>query len=609
MKERTAELTQKWKKRYQISDIMMTRLAADAPQRGLALSNKSGVMQLYAWNVVSGEMQQRTNFPTGKMFGFLSPDGEYIYYLKDEGSNEIGHYVRVPFEGGQEEDITPDLPLYASFSMTMGRKNGRLVLMAANQEGFQLFALDQESTQSFKKPRLIYKSPLLLQNLCMDYEGLLTACDSIELSRELQTNLLVIDAESGQKVAELWDGKGSSLSAVSFSPLKGDKRLLASSNASGYARPLIWNPLSGERQDIPLPELQGDVKPIAWAPDAAKILLSHFSQAVQQLYVYDLKKGKLVKLNHPEGSFSAHMGAGTYYTPQGDIYTHWQDSTHPSQLIALDGESGEQKAVILPAETVPAGRPLRSVVFPSSDGQEIQAWVGVPEGEGPFPTIFFTHGGPTSVAKDAFDAGAQAWLDHGFAFISLNYRGSTTFGKDYQDKILGNLGHWEIEDIRAAWNWLVNYGITDPKRVFKTGWSYGGFLTLMSMGRLPELFAGGMAGIAIADWNLMYEDQAETLRGYQVALFGGAPDTRAEQYRVSSPITYAENIDAPVLIIQGSNDSRCPVRQMQAYLDKTAKLGKQVSIEWFDAGHGSLKIEEEIKHTEMMLDFVYNILK
>ena len=609
MKKRTAELTTNWKKRFQISDTLMTQLADNSPQRGLAVNNKSGVMQLYAWDVPTGEMQQLTNFPTGKMFGFLSPDGKYVYYLKDEGSNEIGHYVRLPFEGGEEVDITPDLPLYASFALAEGRENRRLVIMAANQEGFQLFALDPDKSSGFKKPRLIYKSPLLIQSLCMDYEGILAASDSIELSGELQTNLLVVNTEKGEKVAELWDGKGTSLSTVSFSPLKGDQRLLASSNKSGFVRPLIWSPLSGAREDISLPELQGDVLPIAWSPDAGKILLSHFSQAVQQLYVYDLQEEKLLRLRHPKGSFSAFMGKGTYYTPQGEIYTHWQDSTHPSQLIALDAESGEQTAVILPAEEIPTCHSLRPVVFPSSDGQEIQAWVGVPEGEGPFPTIFHTHGGPTSVAQDAFNAETQTWLDHGFAFISLNYRGSTSFGKDYQDKILGNLGHWEIEDIQAAWNWVVNSGIADPKRVFKTGGSYGGYLTLMSMGKLPELFAGGMAGIAIADWNLMYEDQSETLRGYQVALFGGTPETRGEQYRISSPITYAENINAPILIIQGSNDSRCPVRQMQAYLDKTAGLGKQVSIEWFDAGHGSLKIEEKIKQTELKLDFVYKILK
>lgn len=76
--------------------------------------------------------------------------------------------------------------------------------------------------------------------------------------------------------------------------------------------------------------------------------------------------------------------------------------------------------------------------------------MGVPDGEGPFPTVIKTHGGPTAVEGNNFSPSAQAWLDHGFAYLTINYRGSTTFGREFEQKIWGQPGYWEIEDLVAA---------------------------------------------------------------------------------------------------------------------------------------------------------------
>ena len=117
-----------------------------------------------------------------------------------------------------------------------------------------------------------------------------------------------------------------------------------------------------------------------------------------------------------------------------------------------------------------------------------------------------------------------------------------------------------------------------------------------------------MALVAIADWTLMYEDQAGTLRGYQRSLFGGTPDEKPEAHKKSSPITYAENFAADLLVIQGANDTRCPARQMQVFEQKMKDLGKSIDVQWFDAGHGSRAIEQSIEQQERMLRFAAQIL-
>jgi dipeptidyl aminopeptidase/acylaminoacyl peptidase len=277
-------------------------------------------------------------------------------------------------------------------------------------------------------------------------------------------------------------------------------------------------------------------------------------------------------------------------------------------LIALDAKTGKLVRTILNAGDAPAGRPFRSITLVSENGETIQGWLAVPEGDGPFPTILHTHGGPTSVMSSVFFPGAQCWLDHGFAFFSVNYHGSVTFGKPFEKSIWGNLGDLEVQDMAAACKWLVENNIALRDAVLLTGGSYGGYLTLQALGRRPELWAGGMAEVAIADWKTMYEDEAESLRGYQRALFGGAPDEVPEATRKSSPITYAEQIKAPVMVIQGENDTRCPARQMKVYEAKLKSLGKQIEVHWFSAGHGSRAQDQQIEHQEKMLNFAYRVL-
>lgn len=594
-----------WKQRFRAAIIAYAFTAAANPRRGLACTNQTGVLQLYTWDVDSGQLTQLTHHERGKVLGYLAPNGHHIYYLNDETGSEVGHFVRVPFTGGPVEDITPDLPLYASFGLNHSYSSRRMGFMAADAGGFQAMVLDADAEDQLSQPRQLWHSRALSFGPFFSYNGEIALITTTERSGRNEYNLIALDATTGEIVGELWDD-GASIEPAGFSPLPGDMRLAAMSNRSGFMRPLLWNPQTGERTDIPLPELGGEISIWDWSPDGQQLLLRQLNQAVYQLYRYDLRDNSLHKLNHPNGNIGGY--AGGQWQPNNEIFLTWQNATRPAQLVALDANSGEMKRTVLAAGDAPSGRSWRSVTFPSTNGATIQAWVATPEGEGPFPTILHIHGGPTAVATETYSPEAQAYLDHGFAFLSINYRGSTTFGKAFEEAIWGNLGQWEVDDLAAAREWLVENNIADPDAILLTGGSYGGYLTLQGLGKRPELWAGGMATVAIADWTLMYEDQAETLRGYQKALFGGTPDEKPEAHQAASPITYAEAIRAPILVIQGSNDTRCPARQMQVYEERLKALGKNIRVHWFDAGHGSYQNEQQIEHQEMKLRFAYQVV-
>ncbi len=462
-----------WKKRFRATRIFWTELAKYAPTRGLVATNKTGICQLYAWHVPTGEIVQLTDRPEGVLFALLSRDGHYVYYLDDKQGNEIGHLVRIPFGGGQPLDLTPDISPYSSNFWSVSG-TGIVGLTAANSEGFHLYRINKKADGFPGAPRLIYRTKRLAFGPYFSYGGEITLMASTERTGKLQFSLVAFDA-AGMRIGEAWDGPETSVEPLVFSPCAGDFRVLAATNRTGVRRPLIWNPKTGERVDLAFNELEGEIVPRDWSPDAERILLCQFSRAVQQLYVYELATQTLKRLRHPSGTFGLFAEGGAYFAPHNEIFADWQDSTHPLQLISLDGESGEIKRTVLAADTTPPSHPWKSVTFASSDGQLIQGWLALPDGIGPFPSILETHGGPESVATEEFSPESQMWLDNGFAFLTINYRGSTTFGSKFQEQIWGHPGQWEVEDMVAARDWLVKSGIAKPNQILLTGRSYAGY--------------------------------------------------------------------------------------------------------------------------------------
>lgn len=590
-----------WKQRFRIQTTA-GYVAPGNQSRGLATSNRSGVTQLYAWDVKDGTLRQITHVPEGKSSGTLSSDGRFVYYLDDKQGNELGHYVRVPFEGGELQDITPDMPPYASFGLNSSRDGSTIGFTHADQNGFHVYVANS-SGETISDLRKLHHFAALSFGPKLSHGGEYAVIMTTEGMSGLNSRLVAFDVSTGEQTATLQDAEESGIEPNMFSPLPGDSRLIATTNRSGVNRPLIWDVRSGERIDLEFGELAGDVSAQSWSPDGQELLLLQISEARHQLYRYNLDSGALTRLEHPSGTFF-----GAYFFGDDRIFANWQSSTSPGQLIILDRATGKQTGVALAPSEAPPSRAWRSVSFPSTNGQTIQAWLVTPEGEGPFPTVLETHGGPTWAMTDLYHSGSQAWVDHGFAFLSVNYRGSTTFGREFERAIWGDLGHWEVDDMAAARSWLIENGIAEPDGIILTGWSYGGYLTLQALGKEPKLWAGGMAGIAIADWAVQYEDTADTLKGYQVALLGGTPQEKPEVYAAASPITYAKQVAAPVLVIQGSNDTRCPARPMRNYEAKLRELGKDIEVVWFEAGHGSNDVEQSVEHQELMLRFAYRVL-
>ncbi len=188
--------------------------------------------------------------------------------------------------------------------------------------------------------------------------------------------------------------------------------------------------------------------------------------------------------------------------------------------------------------------------------------------------------------------------------MQVNYRGSTGYGAAWRDAITGRPGLTELEDVAAVRAALVEQGVADPARIALTGASWGGYLTLLGLGTQPELWTCGVAGVPVADYVAAYEDEMEPLRAFDRSLFGGSPQEVPEVYASCSPLTHVAAVAAPVLVLAGANDPRCPIRQIDNWLAAAQELGKDVEVYRYDAGHGSLVVEERVQQMRIELEFV-----
>jgi dipeptidyl aminopeptidase/acylaminoacyl peptidase len=606
------------KERFRAPAVLWAQIAKNDPTTGLVAANFSGVNQLYAWNVTTGELRQLSDRPEGLSSGLLSPDGRYVYYLHDDDGNEVGHYFRLSVKDGSEEDLTPHHHPFSSFGIAASRDGSLIAFMTTSQAGYHFFSIDlfEDGETGFVEQLGEFSG--LTWGPVVSANGEIVVVDSTERTGKPQYSLVALSGRSHKRIAELWDGPDTSIKSALFSPVVGDYRLLATTNRTGTETLLIWNPRTGERTDLELDGLRGSPQVYDWSADGRLLLLGATDQAVQQLYIYDLANSQLIPLVHPAGTYF-----NLSFAPNNTIYANWQDATQPNCVLripysVLDTSSGNteyairntQYATVLTAPPVAPGRPWQSVTFPSGDGQEIQGWLALPDGAGPFPAVIDLIGGPHDVATNRFSAAAQMWLDHGIAFLTINYRGNVTFGRAFKEKIWGNPGYWEVEDIAAARDYLVASGIAADNQIILGGWSYGGYLALLAAGKKPGLWAGVIAGLAITDWLMAYEDSADMIKGYLAALFGGTPQEKPAVYTAASPLTYVERVSAPVLIIQGRHDSRTPSRPVQLYADRLRELGKPVDLHWFDAGHGGAgaQVEQAIAHHQKMLQFACRVL-
>jgi dipeptidyl aminopeptidase/acylaminoacyl peptidase len=267
----------------------------------------------------------------------------------------------------------------------------------------------------------------------------------------------------------------------------------------------------------------------------------------------------------------------------------------PPVIAALDAESRKVAVLYrstestLDSENVSRANPIS---FPVGDNETTHGFFYPPQNaaftgatdENP-PLIVKSHGGPTGQTSAAFSVKIQYWTSRGFAVLDLNYRGSTGFGRDYRRRLKGEWGKIDVEDSVAGAQWLSAQEWVDPKKMAISGGSAGGYTTLCAL-TFQDCFAAGASHYGIGDLTALAKDTHKFESRYLDSLIGPWPETEA-LYEERSPINHTDQLNCPVIFLQGLEDKVVPPTQAEAMVNALCEKGIAVAyIPFLEEGHG-----------------------
>jgi dipeptidyl aminopeptidase/acylaminoacyl peptidase len=348
-----------------------------------------------------------------------------------------------------------------------------------------------------------------------------------------------------------------------------------------------------------------------FSPDGKRITFMANVDGNEDIYLHDLATGKSTPLqvpkgvNEPAGGRSAFSADGTRL-----LYDH-NGPTAPGDLWVYTLATGKSHQV---TDSLVAGVRSEDMVepylvhYPSRDGKwTISAFLYVPFNmarNGQNAAIVYIHGGPTSQTMNSFNRFIQYAANQGYMVLAPNYRGSTGYGKEFQQANLFDMGGGDLQDVLASVDWIKQTGHLDPKKIAVMGGSYGGYLSMMAVTKAPDVWAAGVPIVPFVNWFTEIENEDPVLQQSDLATMGDVVKNKA-LYEDRSPINFIDQIKAPLLLLAGGHDPRCPKSETQQVVDAIKKRGGTVDYKIYEnEGHGFARVENQIDAYQHVADFL-----
>lgn len=574
----------------------------------LVSSNETGIYNAYDLELESGKMAPLTQSTGNSIFGIsYFPSDRRFLYSSDQGGNEITHIYMQDLDG-TVTDLTPDsLEKAQFFQWAHDRKSFYYLSNKRDQRFFDLY----ETNISDMISNLIYEN-----NESLDVAGISNDRSFLALTRNITTSkneLYLYDLNDRALIQLSEPGINATFSPQFFS---NDGRFLyCLTDQHGEFAELVRYDLSTEKEE------------------------SVFKTNWDVWYAYDSynEKYRVIGINEDGKTVVKviNQGTGTEVDfPQFDkgevnsvsiskseklMRFAVGSSKSPSDLYLYNFETGDHKQLThslnpeIDMDHLVDGEVVR---FKSYDGVEIPSIYYKPHQASestPVPALVWVHGGPGGQSRQSYFPLIQYLVNHGYAILAINNRGSSGYGKTFFQMDDRKHGDADLKDCVEGKNWLASQSYIDSAKIGIIGGSYGGYMVMAALTFVPDEFNVGVNIFGVTNWLRTLKSIPPYWESFREALYtemGDPYSVDSIRLHKISPLFHASNVTKPLMVLQGANDPRVLQVESDEIVEAVRKNNVPVDYVLFeDEGHGFVKKENQIKGYGQVLTFLDQYLK
>lgn len=575
----------------------------------LISSDETGIFNAATLDLENGEINPLTSSTTNATFAIsMFPDSNRFLFTSDNGGDELNH-LYVGQEGSEPIDLTPGENLKAAFNGWI--EDGAAFLVTTNERDSKFFDLYRYDTKDLTR-ELLFQNDLGLGGLVVSRDG--TKAAGIKERTSADNNIYFIDLTSDSAPALITEHEGNiSYALYDFTP-EGDQLVYGTDEHGEFTEAWAYNVSSKEKS--PLIKKDWDISYISYSPSGRYRVSGVNEDATTTVSIYDRKKKKSVAMSKdlPAGS----LGSVRFSPNEKKIAFTINSSQAPTNIFTAEikGKKFKQFTQALNKNINPDHLVGSEVIrYESFDGLQIPSILYKPKGanaENKVPALVLVHGGPGGQTRTGYRAMVQHLVNHGYAVLGANNRGSSGYGKTFFHLDDKKHGEDDLQDIIYGRRYLESLDWVDGDKVGIIGGSYGGYMVMAALTFEPESFDVGVNIFGVTNWLRTLTSIPPWWESFREALFDelGDPATDEERLRRISPLFHAENVTKPLLVVQGANDPRVLQVESDEIVAAVEKNGVPVEYILFaDEGHGFRSRENRIKASNAYVNFLDQYLK